>query len=163
MVVVLIIGILAAVAVPQYQMAVWKSRFVQAKTLAKSIADAEEIYYLANGTYTNSFEELSISLPATSFNDVYQKAYFNWGNCGLVKLDTGRAEVQCVLKKDGSEYLRYLLGYAHSTYSAGAAICIAHGKSALPSTSDVNYQICKSDTQDPYPSVFGDYSYNWNY
>ena len=47
LVVVLIIGILAAVAVPQYQKAVWKSRYATIKNLVKSIAQAEEIYYLA--------------------------------------------------------------------------------------------------------------------
>ena len=64
LVVVHIIGILAAVAVPQYQKAVYKSRFATIKNLAKSIANAQEVYYLANGKYTNSLEQLDITLPA---------------------------------------------------------------------------------------------------
>lgn len=61
LVVVLIIGILAAVALPQYQMVVEKSRFVQGVTAAKALIDAEQIYYMANGTYSSSLDELDVS------------------------------------------------------------------------------------------------------
>ena len=63
LVVVLIIGILAAVAVPQYQKAVEKSRATQALALLKSLAQAQEAFYLANGTYATSFNELDIDIP----------------------------------------------------------------------------------------------------
>jgi len=66
LVVVLIIGILAAVALPQYQKAVWKSRNAQLKQLVKSVAQAEEAYYLANGKYAANFDELAIDLPLTA-------------------------------------------------------------------------------------------------
>ena len=66
LVVVLIIGILAAVALPQYQKAVWKSRNTQLKQLARSVWDAEQTYYLANGEYATRFDQLDIDLPLSA-------------------------------------------------------------------------------------------------
>ena len=63
LVVVLIIGILAAVALPQYQKAVEKSHSVQALTMLQAVVKAQEAYYLANGTYATSFNDLDIDIP----------------------------------------------------------------------------------------------------
>ena len=63
LVVVLIIGILAAVALPQYNVAVAKSRASNHINIMHSIARAEEVYRLANGKYTLRFDELDIDLP----------------------------------------------------------------------------------------------------
>ena len=51
LVVVLIIGILAAVALPQYQVAVLKSRYSTLMSNTQLLARAAEAYYLANGDY----------------------------------------------------------------------------------------------------------------
>ena len=74
LVVVLIIGILASVALPQYQKAVEKSRMAEAVILVKAIADANQIYYMANGQYAGigDLELLDINIPGT--------AYFYEGN-----------------------------------------------------------------------------------
>ena len=63
LVVILIIGILAAVALPQYKKAVWKSRNTQLKTIVASVAQAQEAYYMANGSWAGSFDELDLDLP----------------------------------------------------------------------------------------------------
>lgn len=67
LVVVLIIGILAAVALPQYQKAVEKSRMIEAIILVKKIAEAQNLFFIANGRYA-TFEEmdaLDIEIPKT--------------------------------------------------------------------------------------------------
>ena len=69
LVVVLIIGILAAVALPQYKVAVWKSRAMQALVFADTVKKAQEVFRLSNGTYTDNFEELDIEFPGTLSTD----------------------------------------------------------------------------------------------
>ena len=64
LVVVLIIGILAAVALPQYQVAVMKSRTMSLLPLMKAIEEAEHVYRLANGGFTTDFTALDIEMPA---------------------------------------------------------------------------------------------------
>lgn len=63
LVVVLIIGILAAVALPQYQKTVHKARFTQGITALKSLVDAEQVYFLANGEYTQDLSLLDLDFP----------------------------------------------------------------------------------------------------
>ena len=63
LVVILIIGILTAIALPQYQKAVEKARAVQIITITKSLARAQQRYFLANGEYANDVHDLDITFP----------------------------------------------------------------------------------------------------
>ena len=62
LVVILIIAVLAAIIYPQYSRAILRSRFTQMKTAMKAIYDAQERYYLSNGTYAERFDELDLEL-----------------------------------------------------------------------------------------------------
>ena len=64
LVVVLIVGILSAVALPQYEKAVWNTRARLLQTMVKSLAEAQERFFLANGTYTTNIEDLDISFDS---------------------------------------------------------------------------------------------------
>lgn len=63
LVVVLIVGILAAVALSQYQKVVQKSRNAKLKTLIRSVAQAQQAYYMANGSLSANFSSLDLDLP----------------------------------------------------------------------------------------------------
>ena len=70
LVVVLIIGILAAVALPQYQLAVSKSRYTQLITAVSKAKEAMELYYMANGEYPSGdagWEALDFSFPGCTY------------------------------------------------------------------------------------------------
>ena len=69
LVVVLIIGILAAIALPQYQMAVGKARFATLKDNARVIKSALDRYYLANNEFTKNLEALDVELRGTLSSD----------------------------------------------------------------------------------------------
>ena len=62
---VLIIGVLAAVALPQYKLAVEKSKAAQVLSLVKSFADAEERFYMLYDRYTYNYTDLDLELPST--------------------------------------------------------------------------------------------------
>ena len=66
LVVVLIIGILAGVALPQYQKAVAKARYTQMIAAGKSLKDAMELYYMGNGDYPFFWSDLDITYPGCS-------------------------------------------------------------------------------------------------
>ena len=65
LVVVVIIGILAAIALPQYKYAVAKSKYNTLKSAVRSIADSANRFYLANNTYPKSYGDLDIGFNIT--------------------------------------------------------------------------------------------------
>ena len=136
LVVVLIIGILAAVALPQYQKAVIKSRFANLKQVAQSLAQANEVFYLANGHYTTSFDDLDISLPGELDSSTSQQKEFTWGKCWLGD-DQWGARVAC----QNNDLLSIYLLMDHSTVSASARWCATY--KAIDS---IQGKICREET-----------------
>ncbi len=141
LVVVLIIGILAAVALPQYQKAVLKARFSTVKELAVNLANAEELYYMANGTYTQFFDSLDVKIPASYLEDgggTYRQRYFKWGRCGIQ--NDANAYVVCSVKQGSSFPLGYQIYLQHSQGAQRWCVSNSGDVNALPN------QVCKSET-----------------
>ena len=67
LVVVLIIGILAAIALPQHQKAVEKTRASTIFPIARSLLETQRMYYLANGSYATTFDELDMTPPGALY------------------------------------------------------------------------------------------------
>ncbi len=63
LVVVVIIAILGALALPQYRRAIIKTRFSEMMTAVETAAKAQEAHYLAQGDYAQDLSLLSISYP----------------------------------------------------------------------------------------------------
>ncbi len=70
LVVVLIIGILAAMALPSYFKAVERSRIAEADTLLGSVAQAQQRRYMKNNSYATKFSGLDVS-PTTIATGVF--------------------------------------------------------------------------------------------
>ncbi len=165
LVVVLIIGILAAIAVPQYQKAVLQSRFATIKDLTRGIAEAGEVYYLANNSYTTDVSKLDINIPTPTNSDVgdqYGLYFYPWGSCVV---EAANQSAYCILLKEqnstnvslSNRIISYLVYFNASNTSTRA--CYAYG-SDLNSIQD---QICKSETGAASAEVSNDSLRLWSY
>ena len=116
LVVVLIIGILASVALPQYQKAVKKARYMQSQVMCKTIVDAQEVYYLANGKYATNINELDISLPgvdAPMERDTFGHLYYNGGYFAELSESDGPNVICGYDAPNGTTKLRFFITYQH--------------------------------------------------
>ena len=146
LVVVLIIGILSAIALPQYQTAVLRSRYQQMVVVADGIWKAQQIYYLANNEYAMDFDALDIQIP-TATQIVNATAYYPWGHCtNSVKASSGYY-VQCTLSPSNLKYERK---YRNTGRSCMAAVDIQTAN-----------QVCKNETGNTTPRFRE--TYNMNY
>ncbi len=155
LVVVLIIGILAAIAVPQYQKAVLKSRFATLKNMTKAIWEAEEAYYLANGKYTGFMSDLDVVMPPAN-NHSYQEStqtydqdnrFYDDYRCTTFLAKGSNIQVYCFLLQSKNGYPRLGYGYQKDFIDG-----IVHQRCANYTNAAIDKYICDSETAD-----------GWNY
>ena len=128
LVVVLIIGILAAIAMPQYKMAVEKSRAVEAITIVSSLQKAIELYVLKNG-----------------FQDVH---FVGDPDAGVIagQLDI---DIESGLACEEDEWVCYNKYFAYSAYCDGGGecgVCAARCKDG--DIENVEYNLCAIKNSD---------------
>ena len=68
LIVVLIIGVLSAIALPQYQTAIERSRATEALTMMSAISDAAQRYHTQHEAWPQSFSKLDVDVPKISTN-----------------------------------------------------------------------------------------------
>ncbi len=138
LVVVLIIGILAAVALPQYQVAVGKAKLVRLKTMANALAKAQEVYYLANGAYSNTFDKLDINI---NLENNTGNALFDGGFC-IMFIEKSRVRNRIECYNSPSNQVSYEMILPHSTSEdSGRVTCYAANINA----NSLSNKICKAD------------------
>ena len=139
LVVVLIIGILAAIALPQYQVAVAKARYTQSIALVKTVWDAQQRYYMANGTYAEHFADLDIQMP--SGGEIYDLGDGNgegikYAGLGYLRLNAG----------GGTVYMPITVGTKRISYNLSLRppanpLCVAYTPDG---ENDVPNKVCLS-------------------
>ena len=144
LVVVLIIGILSAVALPQYQKAAMKTRFTTMKILAHSLVNAEEIFHMANGQYTNEMDALDITSPEDSNI-----------SCVLVPYN----EHQCVYVRCSHSLIQMGYQVYPPKCDSGRRICLAYNTDL----SSLQNKVCQQESQRRSPDVFQTDSNAWYY
>ncbi len=140
LVVVLIIGILASVALPQYKRATYKSRYATLKHLTQSIYEAEQVYFMANGTHTLDFDELHVDMGKLSSTGEQARRIITNGYCAIVQQATAT-----------TPYI-----YCHnSKINMAYEIMVGNGNRYCQTYSNdtTAQQICKQETDNATPSI----------
>lgn len=148
LVVVLIIGILSAVALPQYQKAVEKSRVAEALSLLKSIQTAAVLCELEKGEIdTCMLEDLSIELNSLDCYDVN----FCKGKYYEYSFDEGiNNPYVCPLEEGCSSYIIQLVGshYGGNQAHLNKRICVGRDKKGLALCSSLGGKKLSSDSSE---------------
>lgn len=125
LVVVLIIGILASIALPQYEIAVEKSRSAEPLAVLKNLRDAQEMFFLANNRYATDPSELDIEVPTSQ----------NW----TYNINSGMSVF--AVRKGQSASKTYLFAYRWQNEQAGTPSSIVCGYDNA-SAKEFAYKIC---------------------
>lgn len=138
LVVVLIIGILSAVALPQYQKAVLKARYVQIQLAADTLAQSKKIYLMANGTEAADMNDLDV-LPggcevSSAGNQCSSEKFYCYLSGYCCSMDSGHS--LCHSVKATSRYCM-----AAKDHQAANAVCKSMGGQPAESFNGFNYYL----------------------
>jgi prepilin-type N-terminal cleavage/methylation domain-containing protein len=110
LIVVLIIGILAAIALPQYRKSVDKTIASRELSMLRAIKNAQELYYLTHNAYSDNYEDLDISIPSKnppySCNSGGHMTQCINGNNAMYSLLSNAGAVWATIPNSASPWLR---------------------------------------------------------
>ena len=156
LVVVLIIGILSAIALPQYQKAVARARFATVKATVRALSDAQKTYFMANGEFASRLDELDIQVPKGTVSGSGSQMNYSWGACYLACDSDNQNGVKanqcggCSLLKDGKNKINYF----NNNFETDKLFCVVYDD-AEPIYTD----LCRSETGKNAPySHYANYS-----
>ena len=127
LVVVVVIGILAGIALPQYRFAVLKSKYSTLKSMTDAIHQAEQRYYLVYNEFTNDFQNLDIDKDTNS----------------ICTINTSNKYLSCTLRENNKNLFTYEI-----SFEGRKRRCTAQSTDKT----DILNRVCKMETkeQEPY-------------
>ena len=139
LVVVLIIGILAAVALPQYRVVVLKARTVKMWPIIEAIDKAEQAYHAVTGTWAQGdISVLDIDMPAGGTPSGENIRYPDGSYCRIPQLGGGLS-IKCYpTKNNGLNLERYFVPLEGEGLEGSRTLCWAK------STEPLYNKVCKS-------------------
>jgi len=143
LVVILIIGILAAIALSHYRLAVAKSRFETLKNLTHEIVNSQYRYYIIHDEYAEKVTDLDMDFPVGEISDDEKKITFDWGECHIYSRTYNKAR---------DNYCHHNAGVTYGIY-IGNERASDDGKGCNTSCDNKLYNyICKQISQRESPS-----------
>ena len=129
LVVVLIIGILAGIALPQYQLAVDKAEFTKYQSMVASLRDAYNEYILIHGVGAKKFEDLSLTFSDNwqyYSNVAYSCSQNNTMFCCITNSSNSHSgQIVCGKNDFSFAYRELLLGRNNEEYVGNGHVCVA--------------------------------------
>ena len=152
LIVVLVVGILTSLALPQYQKAVKKAELSRYMTAVKALAQAEKVYFLARGEYTQELDQLTIGVSFThcpkkkeSFGQYYECSgnvrYGIFNDASNVQAGDANIRYAHVLKDSNNNGVSFKAGDV-ACYSKGdfaRKVCKSLGKGVEKKATGWNY------------------------
>ena len=135
---ILIIGILAGVAIPKYQLASAKAKFATLKNGAKAIYEAEKRYYIANNKKYAPLNALDITAPSSCRVDGWDdKLYY----------------AACAINMSGT-VLTYIKWFH------GGQTCMTYN---VKNKKHITHRVCQSESRKTTPTICDNSNCQYNF
>ena len=129
LVVVLIIGILAAIALPRYRIAKERAQYSEYIQNVEILYQAQQRFYLTNGKYVEDIKDLDISIPLNSCSRIYKSGQRITYECQKFTISVADSFSNLQYgKKQNIMYVVFLKDYTASrvNFKTGKRYCWAY-------------------------------------